>query len=107
MIFFLWGIVIYLWINKKSLAKVNNCSSGCDERPIYHNEVDIQQVKLNLKKWKLLQDLTSPKITDVEKVKLIQMSHMLDDLIPYTIKGPDLLKGLKSDFTESNSEQKE
>jgi len=108
MIFGLVGFFFYMLLNKKLCLKVNQYNTGFDERQMNDTIVtDMMRVRMNNEKWKLLYDLNSPKKTYLEKVKLIEMSRMLDDLNPRLIKAPNLLKGIKNDFLEKDLDNEE
>ena len=108
MIFGLVGFFFYMLLNKKLCLKVNQYNAGFDVRQMNDTIlIDIRRVRLNNEKWKLLYDLNSPKKTDLEKVKLIEMSKMLDDLNPRVVKAPNLLKGIKNDFLKKNDDDDE
>ena len=101
MMFVLLGIFFYMLVKKNTFFKLNQCNSGFDERPVNDTVVlDMRRARMNNDKWKLLQQLNSPKIADLEKVKLIEMSKMLDELNNHVIKAPSLLKGINNDFLE-------
>jgi len=108
MVFVLLGFFFYMLVNKNTFFKLNQCNSGFDERKMNDTIlIDIRRVRLNNEKWKLLYDLNSPTKTDLEKVKLIEMSRILDDLNPRVVKAPNLFKGIKNDFLEKAVDNEE
>ena len=108
MMFVLLGIFFYMLVKKNTFFKLNQCNSGFDERKMNDTVVlDMRRARMNHDKWKLLQQLNSPKIADLEKVKLIEMSKMLDELNNHVIKAPNLLKGIKNDFLEKPARDEE
>jgi hypothetical protein len=97
----MFWICLSLLLSLKNLYQLDNVYnlqnfSGKDERPIHTNNsyVDIYNFKINREKWKLLQQLKSPDISDIQKVKIIQLNHMLEELKPNIVTATNLFKGL-------------
>ena len=82
-------------IIKNNILQVKKKYSGIDQRPINESSTDINTIKVYHEKMQLLQLLQSSEINHEEKVKIINNSHLLDELNPNRIKPPNFTKGLR------------
>ena len=94
-IIILYCFLLVNTIIKNNIIQVKKKYSGMDQRPINESCVDIDTIKLYHEKMQLLKLLQSSEINNVEKVKIINNSHLLDELNPNSIKPPNFTKGLR------------
>jgi len=68
---------------------------GYDNRQLTENVTDILVIRAHFIKRDLIRRLKDVNIVDQEKTKMIYASHLLDDLNPNILRGPNYTKGLR------------
>jgi len=68
---------------------------GYDNRNIAENVTEISIIRAHFIKKELINRLKDINIIDQEKFKMIYASHLLDELNPNIIRGPNHMKGLR------------
>jgi hypothetical protein len=84
-----------LFASFQNIFKLNKLFSVNHEMPMNITCADMQNIRMQHNKWVLLQELRSPSLNTIEKIKLIQMYSLFDELNQNIITSPNVTKGLE------------
>jgi 3-methyladenine DNA glycosylase AlkC len=90
-LFFFIGSIYVTRIPFSLLCK----KEGYDNRQITENVTHISIIRAHFIKRDLIKRLKDINIVDQEKIREIFASHLLDELNPNIIRGPNHMKGLR------------